>query len=253
MHPTPSPEAIKYDLFCHRCGYNLRGLNPDGLCPECGQPVTLAFRERLLRYAAPDWVKTIHRGVRFELVWVALLPMLFILQTIATSYVPIVTVALCLLFSAASMFITVPEPLCKPRTSFVILRISTAVGFLGILGLVLPRTYFRSVIPELPCTFASLLLVAALVMKIDALRNHARRLVSWDVVASFTLVIWMGGFAVLSIVTLILVILFGADALVFVLLPVIFILILIVYGTYLNALAKLNGSIRLELDAARRC
>jgi hypothetical protein len=32
-----SPAPIAFDLLCTRCEYNLRGLDPIGQCPECGQ------------------------------------------------------------------------------------------------------------------------------------------------------------------------------------------------------------------------
>ena len=49
--PTLSP-TIDCDLQCLTCGYNLRTLRRDGLCPECGSPVAdslhtwLAGRDR---------------------------------------------------------------------------------------------------------------------------------------------------------------------------------------------------------------
>jgi hypothetical protein len=249
--PNPNPEAVKYDLPCPRCGYNLRGLSPGGLCPECGQAVTLAFGDKLLRYADPDWVRTIRCGVRFELSWVLLLPAVLILEFIATRYVAIAGLATCLLFSAASMLITVAEPSANPRFSFLVLRVATAVGLVGILGWIMARTAFRSSIPEIPCMIASFVLALAFFMRLDVLRNHARRLISWDVAAAFSLVIWMGGLAVLVVVMLILVILFSGYVGFFVLMAVIFILVLIVWGTYVNAVTKLHQSITLELDALR--
>jgi hypothetical protein len=30
---------FEVDLHCFSCGYNLRGLHPDGACPECGNPL----------------------------------------------------------------------------------------------------------------------------------------------------------------------------------------------------------------------
>lgn len=42
--PTAKPEsAIDRDLPCVRCGYNLRTLALDGLCPECGTRVALTI------------------------------------------------------------------------------------------------------------------------------------------------------------------------------------------------------------------
>lgn len=36
--PLP-PQWIRADTRCHRCGYLLRGLKPDGKCPECSFPI----------------------------------------------------------------------------------------------------------------------------------------------------------------------------------------------------------------------
>lgn len=40
-------EIITYDRHCGQCGYNLRGLPVDGVCPECGYPIprSLTFAE----------------------------------------------------------------------------------------------------------------------------------------------------------------------------------------------------------------
>ncbi len=39
--PAPLDEAgrLALDLNCVTCGYNLRGLDPETICPECGIPV----------------------------------------------------------------------------------------------------------------------------------------------------------------------------------------------------------------------
>lgn len=35
--------TIKYALPCHACGYELRGIDPDSTCPECGAPVQVSI------------------------------------------------------------------------------------------------------------------------------------------------------------------------------------------------------------------
>lgn len=35
--PDAAPIPRVFDLDCHRCGYSLRGLRHDEVCPECGQ------------------------------------------------------------------------------------------------------------------------------------------------------------------------------------------------------------------------
>ena len=42
---------VRADLTCSSCGYNLRGLMFDSLCPECGKSVTETLRTRPIRQA----------------------------------------------------------------------------------------------------------------------------------------------------------------------------------------------------------
>ena len=50
--PSPVMPALAVDVLC-LCQYNLRGLRPDGKCPECGMPIALGlFRDSRLRGAA---------------------------------------------------------------------------------------------------------------------------------------------------------------------------------------------------------
>lgn len=48
---APDGKRVAEDLRCIRCGYNLRTLRLDAVCPECGTPVTATAREQYLRYA----------------------------------------------------------------------------------------------------------------------------------------------------------------------------------------------------------
>lgn len=60
----PTTGLVRGDLECRRCGYNLRTLAEAGRCPECGSPVGLSTRGNFLKFADPDWVATIARGLR---------------------------------------------------------------------------------------------------------------------------------------------------------------------------------------------
>lgn len=59
--------VICTDVACRRCGYNLRGLQPLGRCPECATPVGLSVQGDLLRFADPDWLEKLARGISFIL------------------------------------------------------------------------------------------------------------------------------------------------------------------------------------------
>lgn len=63
--------VIGIDHYCRRCGYNLRGLREEGICPECGSPVGLSIRGDMLRFADPDWVDKLAMGIKIIL-WMVL-------------------------------------------------------------------------------------------------------------------------------------------------------------------------------------
>jgi hypothetical protein len=65
---TLAPDArAPAGVLCRRCGYDLRGADLAGSCPECGTAVALSARPDLLRFADPAWVATLARGIRFIL------------------------------------------------------------------------------------------------------------------------------------------------------------------------------------------
>jgi hypothetical protein len=51
------------DLTCVQCGYDLRGLSPTGVCPECGTAVERSLQGTLLRFSSPDYVANLYRGL----------------------------------------------------------------------------------------------------------------------------------------------------------------------------------------------
>lgn len=56
---------IDDDVSCRKCGYNLRGLLPDGRCPECGTAVGRSLHGDLLRFSDPDWVQKLASGMNW--------------------------------------------------------------------------------------------------------------------------------------------------------------------------------------------
>jgi hypothetical protein len=58
---TPTDWTIHSDRPCATCGYNLRGLQPDGLCPECGSLVSDSLGNDALEWRDEWWVKR-HRA-----------------------------------------------------------------------------------------------------------------------------------------------------------------------------------------------
>src|SRR5438128_2549555 len=50
------------DAVCLGCGYNLRSLPEDAVCPECAQPVRRSLAGEQLRFAQAQWVRLLARG-----------------------------------------------------------------------------------------------------------------------------------------------------------------------------------------------
>ena len=62
--PSPDVEIpLDRDSPCRRCAYNLRGLQPGGVCPECALPIRVSIASDLLSHQDPDWLRGITRGV----------------------------------------------------------------------------------------------------------------------------------------------------------------------------------------------
>ncbi|MFQ5806454.1 MAG: hypothetical protein ACE5I3_08390 [Phycisphaerae bacterium] len=61
--PLDDDRHVAVDLPCGKCGYNLRTLSVDGICPECACPVRSSTGARFLRFAPPAWVQQLARGV----------------------------------------------------------------------------------------------------------------------------------------------------------------------------------------------
>ena len=72
--PQPLSPLIDFDLPCRECAYNLRGLTPDGFCPECATPVLSALKGNWLMHSEPDWLDGIRRSLSAMqlLLWIPL-------------------------------------------------------------------------------------------------------------------------------------------------------------------------------------
>lgn len=70
--PPDPHRPLDHDLPCTRCGYNLRDLTLERLCPECGTPIDRSAHGNLLRYADPDWLDKLRLGTALML-WALLL------------------------------------------------------------------------------------------------------------------------------------------------------------------------------------
>ncbi len=62
-HPALNDAGeIGDDSPCVSCGYNLRGLRMEGLCPECGTPIRKSLPPDMLRYAPEKWLRLVQIG-----------------------------------------------------------------------------------------------------------------------------------------------------------------------------------------------
>ncbi|MGD8451182.1 MAG: hypothetical protein PVJ57_05135 [Phycisphaerae bacterium] len=61
--PLDAAGRLAEDRRCCRCGYNLRGLEPEQLCPECAQPVHDSLVANDLRYANRQWLSQVRSGL----------------------------------------------------------------------------------------------------------------------------------------------------------------------------------------------
>ena len=61
-------------LPCEVCGYDLRGLDRTGVCPECATPVANSIRTERLQFANGAWLATLHRGAKMVIAGAALAP-----------------------------------------------------------------------------------------------------------------------------------------------------------------------------------
>ncbi|MBN2563915.1 MAG: hypothetical protein JXQ75_23620 [Phycisphaerae bacterium] len=69
--PTAVIAAVDGDLPCFFCGYNLRSLALDGVCPECGKTVQEGIRRGWLVFADRGWLARLRTGVTIIL-WLLL-------------------------------------------------------------------------------------------------------------------------------------------------------------------------------------
>ena len=60
---TPAMSVIERTTNCFICSYDLIGLSPEGVCPECGSPISRSLAGNQLINASPDYLVKLHRGV----------------------------------------------------------------------------------------------------------------------------------------------------------------------------------------------
>jgi hypothetical protein len=63
----PPTNQIARSVPCLTCGYDLRGLQPTGACPECNRDISESLRGDWLRFADPRWLHGIELGARLSI------------------------------------------------------------------------------------------------------------------------------------------------------------------------------------------
>jgi len=209
---------ILCDVSCRRCAYNLRGLNRDGLCPECATPVAVSMRGDLLRFSDPVWVGKLARGAHYAFWGVFVgLAAACVGQTIARIGSPIggiVVVVGGLLSLYGAWLLTDPDPSQNLQPGLLTLRRFVRVALLvdlasdvieipvsaAPLALVLPIVwrvlYVVGALLGLAGLFAELMYLEKLAGRIpDQARARDARIVRWGYAAG-GLVIPVGALAV---------------------------------------------------------
>ncbi len=59
--------AIEHPTMCLRCGYELRGLAPSGVCPECGFSIAESLERRRLGLSSPAYLTSLRTGAAISI------------------------------------------------------------------------------------------------------------------------------------------------------------------------------------------
>lgn len=111
--------TIAADLQCIHCGYNLRGLQPAGRCPECGGPIEDSRQGHLLRYAEVEWLKRLRFGtaLKYWYVGINILSGIAGVALVAAGFPEVLVMVLPLAAGALSLWGTMCITAQEPRIS----------------------------------------------------------------------------------------------------------------------------------------
>ena len=66
---------VAVSVPCVSCGYDLRGLSPDGECPECGASIQTSIDSQRLFFTSPRWLGGVRASVLTHALGVLTMPM----------------------------------------------------------------------------------------------------------------------------------------------------------------------------------
>ncbi len=129
-----STGRIGRDLSCLQCGYNLRTLQPEGICPECGLPIFQSIRGDRLKYSDPEWVAKLARGARWIFAGIVCYYVLGNVGQAVRSLRTATGIGILAVFLPAFWWYTSPEPnRTDPERALCLRRLARMVSLAGFL------------------------------------------------------------------------------------------------------------------------
>ena len=189
--------------ICAFCGYDLRGLDQHGNCPECGRGVLESMSPDLLIHADPKWLRRVTAGITgmAAVSAISLLNMtLYIMfadrlddwrgwAVIAYSWLPSYAIAL-----AAMWLLTTPQPYHRDGRWDLIgmsLRISFVVLVIGWLAMMFRGGHVSSVVILIWQVLLNLAISAEAVLYFLYLRHLADRMRDGVAVRTLFALMWL--------------------------------------------------------------
>ena len=266
--------TIFVDVACRRCGYNLRGLKPDGLCPECGTPIGLSISGDLLRFADPAWLEKLALGIRYILWGLAVAVLFGILGGVVGAFLnPALGQALGFVGGLLALYgtwlLTAPDPsgIGEDRyaNSRKVIRLALLIGLLGNLTSMLMEAggipEWMRILLALVGVFAGVIWVVGEFAKLMYLEKLAMRIPEAQYAQRARFLRWAYGISLLLVIVLTALIVpitvaggpggGGAVAGLGCFFPVVAIFMLVFFLMYLRLLYRMGKAFRMQAQYAR--